>query len=96
MYRVNELGIERVSEGAGVHSAVRGGPVTVLTSARPDSPGTTVRVERDGKTVAVVDSYAETPVLTARVRLTEGAHGGSHAPYCSPPTTRNRTVRFPC
>ncbi|GAA0591814.1 S9 family peptidase [Streptomyces crystallinus] len=72
VYRVNELGIERVSEGAGVHSAVRGGPVTVLTSARPDSPGTTVRVERDGKTVAVVDSYAETPVLTARVRLTEG------------------------
>ncbi|MBD0745232.1 alpha/beta fold hydrolase [Streptomyces sp. CBMA152] len=72
VYRVNELGIERVSEGPGVHSAVRGGPATVLTSARPDIPGTTVRVERDGKQLAVIDSYAETPVLTAGVRLTEG------------------------
>ncbi|MFD9796463.1 prolyl oligopeptidase family serine peptidase [Streptomyces sp. NPDC059070] len=72
VYRVNELGIERVSEGAGVHSAARGGPVTVLTSARSDSPGTTVRVERDGKQVATIASYAHTPVLTARVRLTEG------------------------
>ncbi|NEE55569.1 S9 family peptidase, partial [Streptomyces sp. SID8455] len=33
VYRVNELGIERISEGVGVHSAVRSGGLTVLVSA---------------------------------------------------------------
>ncbi|MBO0517390.1 S9 family peptidase, partial [Streptomyces beijiangensis] len=41
-------------------------------TAVPDRPGTAVRVLRDGKEVAVLVSYAETPALTARVRLTEG------------------------
>ncbi|MFF7179409.1 prolyl oligopeptidase family serine peptidase [Streptomyces sp. NPDC008121] len=72
VYRVGERGVERLSRGTGVHSAVRGGPVTVLASARPDAPGTVVRVLRDGVEVAVVASYAETPVLAARVRLTTG------------------------
>ncbi|MEU8527271.1 MULTISPECIES: prolyl oligopeptidase family serine peptidase [Streptomyces] len=72
VYRVNELGVERVSEGPGIHSAVRGGGVTVLSSARADAPGSVARVLRDGTEVAVVASYAETPVLSARVRLTEG------------------------
>ncbi|WP_274561779.1 prolyl oligopeptidase family serine peptidase [Streptomyces spiramyceticus] len=72
VYRVNELGVERLSEGAGVHSAVRSGGVTVLASARPESSGTVVSVLRDGKREAVVTSYAEEPVLRARVRLVEG------------------------
>ncbi|MFE5487039.1 prolyl oligopeptidase family serine peptidase [Streptomyces sp. NPDC056527] len=72
VYRVNELGVERVSEGTGIHSAVRGGAVTVLSSARPDAPGSVARVLRDGEQVAVISSYAETPVLSARVRLVEG------------------------
>ncbi|MFF3315775.1 prolyl oligopeptidase family serine peptidase [Streptomyces sp. NPDC003035] len=72
VYRVDERGVERVSEGTGVHSAVRCGAVTVLVSARPDSPGSVARVLRDGAQVAVVDSHAETPVLSARVRLLEG------------------------
>ncbi|MGC5361093.1 alpha/beta fold hydrolase [Streptomyces sp. DT24] len=72
VYRVNELGTERVSEGVGVHSAVRGGGVTVLVSARPDRPGGSVEVLRDGKRVATVTSYAQEPVLSARVTLTEG------------------------
>lgn len=71
VYRVNELGTERISEGAGVHSAVRSGPVTVLASSRPDAPGTTVQVLREGKPVATVASHAEQPVLTAHPRLCE-------------------------
>ncbi|MEV6312697.1 prolyl oligopeptidase family serine peptidase [Streptomyces sp. NPDC051840] len=72
VYRVNELGVERVSEGRGVHSAVRAGEVTVLVSAPLDSPGTSVRVLRGGKRIATVANLAQEPVLTARVRLTEG------------------------
>ncbi|MFJ2670629.1 prolyl oligopeptidase family serine peptidase [Streptomyces sp. NPDC087525] len=75
VYRVSELGVERLSEGAGVHSAVRSGEVTVLVSARPDTPGTSAQVLKDGKRLAAVASYAERPSLTARPRLTEaGAH----------------------
>ncbi|MEW2083710.1 alpha/beta fold hydrolase [Streptomyces sp. NPDC005283] len=75
VYRVNELGIERISDGAGVHSAVRSGGVTVLASSRTEMSGASVQVLRDGKPVAVVASHAEQPVLKARVRLCEaGAH----------------------
>ncbi|MFJ6994155.1 prolyl oligopeptidase family serine peptidase [Streptomyces sp. NPDC003090] len=70
VYRVSGSGVERISEGPGVHTAVRGGPVTVLASAVPDRPGARVRVLRDGKRVAEVASYAETPVLSPRVALT--------------------------
>ncbi|MFD7289307.1 prolyl oligopeptidase family serine peptidase [Streptomyces sp. NPDC059863] len=75
VYRVNELGVERLSEGAGVHSAVRTGEVTVLVSAGLDTSGASARVLRDGKRLATVASYPEQPVLTARPVLTEaGAH----------------------
>ncbi|MEV8016205.1 prolyl oligopeptidase family serine peptidase [Streptomyces sp. NPDC086554] len=72
VYRVNELGVERVSQEAGVHSAVRSGGLTVLVSATLDQPGTRVQVLRDGKQVATVASYAQRPGLTPRVTLTEG------------------------
>ncbi|MFJ1881006.1 alpha/beta fold hydrolase [Streptomyces sp. NPDC088137] len=72
VYRVNELGVERVSEGVGVHSAVRAGGVTVLVSHSLDRSGARVEVVRDGKRIATVASHAEKPVLSARVRLTEG------------------------
>jgi dipeptidyl-peptidase 4 len=72
VYRVNELGVERVSQEPGVHSAVRAGGVTVLVSATLDRPGTRVRVVRDGKQTATVRSYAEDPGLSPRVTLTEG------------------------
>ncbi|MFF1649767.1 prolyl oligopeptidase family serine peptidase [Streptomyces sp. NPDC058240] len=72
VYRVNELGVERVSEGVGVHSAVRAGGVTVLVTQSPERPGTRVEVLRDGKPIATVTNRAEEPVLSARVRLTEG------------------------
>ncbi|WP_445279286.1 prolyl oligopeptidase family serine peptidase [Streptomyces sp. DSM 118148] len=72
VYRVNELGVERVSQEPGVHSAVRAGGVTVLMSATLDSPGTRVQVLRDGKRTATVTSYAEDPGLSPRVTLTQG------------------------
>ncbi|WP_149826526.1 S9 family peptidase [Streptomyces tailanensis] len=72
VYRVNELGMERVSQEPGVHSAVRSGGVTVLVSHVPDKAGAEVRVLRDGKHVATVASYAEDPGLSPRARFTQG------------------------
>ncbi|WP_333760662.1 S9 family peptidase [Streptomyces sp. IBSBF 2390] len=72
VYRVNELGVERVSREPGVHTAVRSGEVTVLLSATLDRPGTGVQVLRDGKPAATVRSYAEDPGMSPRVALTEG------------------------
>ncbi|MEU6761162.1 prolyl oligopeptidase family serine peptidase [Streptomyces sp. NPDC046853] len=72
VYRVNELGVERVSTEPGVHSAVRSGGLTVLVSATLDRPGARVQVLRDGKQVATVASHAQHPGLTPRVTLTEG------------------------
>ncbi|MFJ9578559.1 alpha/beta fold hydrolase [Streptomyces sp. NPDC101191] len=62
--------VERVSDAAGVHGAVRSGGVTVLSSTGTDTPGSVTRVLRDGKRVAEVSSYAQRPVLSAGVRLT--------------------------
>ncbi len=72
VYRVNELGVERVSQEPGVHSAVRAGNVTVLVSATLDRPGARVQILRDGKATATVASYAEDPGLSPRVTLTQG------------------------
>ncbi|CAL9575372.1 prolyl oligopeptidase family serine peptidase [Streptomyces sp. enrichment culture] len=72
VYRVNELGVERLSQEPGVHSAVRAGGVTVLVSATLHRPGARVRVLRDGKTLATIASYAEDPGLSPRVTLTQG------------------------
>ncbi|AVV40666.1 prolyl oligopeptidase family serine peptidase [Streptomyces sp. ID05-04B] len=72
VYRVNELGVERLSQEPGVHGAVRAGNVTVLTSAVLDRPGTVARVLRDGKPVTSVGSCAADPGLSTRVKLVEG------------------------
>ncbi|MFF9621636.1 prolyl oligopeptidase family serine peptidase [Streptomyces griseosporeus] len=72
VYRVNELGVQRVSQEPGVHTAVRAGGVTVLVSATLDRPGARVRVLRDGKPAATVRSHAEDPGMSPRVTLTEG------------------------
>ncbi|MFD4606608.1 prolyl oligopeptidase family serine peptidase [Streptomyces sp. NPDC058440] len=72
VYRVNELGVERVSQEPGVHSAVRAGGVAVLVSATLDRPGARVRVVREGRTVATIRSHAEDPGLSPRVTLTQG------------------------
>ncbi|MYY11248.1 prolyl oligopeptidase family serine peptidase [Streptomyces sp. SID4919] len=72
VYRVGELGVERLSREPGVHGATRSGEVTVLISAVPHTPGARTRVWRDDKPVAEVTSHAERPDLTPRVTLTEG------------------------
>ncbi|MEU5308542.1 prolyl oligopeptidase family serine peptidase [Streptomyces sp. NPDC021562] len=72
VYRVSELGVERVSQEPGVHTAVRAGGVTVLVSATLDRPGARVQVLRDGKHLASIASYAEDPGLSPRVTLTQG------------------------
>ncbi|MCX5399497.1 prolyl oligopeptidase family serine peptidase [Streptomyces sp. NBC_00102] len=72
VYRVSELGVERMSEGVGVHSAVRSGPLTVLLSTSLEHPGATARVLRDGKQVAQVANHAQEPGLRPRLTLTEG------------------------
>ncbi|WP_427166089.1 prolyl oligopeptidase family serine peptidase [Streptomyces sp. C1-1] len=72
VYRVNELGVQRLSQEPGVHSAVRAGGVTVLVSSALDRPGARVRVLRDDKPTATITSYAEDPGMSPRVRLTEG------------------------
>ncbi|GAA3505957.1 hypothetical protein GCM10019016_130720 [Streptomyces prasinosporus] len=72
VHRVNELGVERLSQEPGVHTAVRAGGVTVLVSATPDRPGSRVRILRDGKPTATVPSYAEDPGMSPRVTLTQG------------------------
>ncbi|WP_097870106.1 prolyl oligopeptidase family serine peptidase [Streptomyces sp. rh34] len=72
VYRVNELGIERISEGVGVHSAVRSGGLAVVVSAVPEEPGAAAWVVRDGKRLMRIPSFAQEPVLSARVTLTEG------------------------
>ncbi|MFE9599013.1 prolyl oligopeptidase family serine peptidase [Streptomyces hokutonensis] len=72
VYRVNELGLERVSQEPGVHSAVRAGGVTVLLSAVPDRPGTQVQVLREGKKTVTIASHAEDPGMSPRITFTEG------------------------
>ncbi|WP_030176330.1 S9 family peptidase [Streptomyces sp. NRRL S-813] len=72
VYRVNELGVERVTKEAGVHSAVRAGGVTILVTAALDRPGARVRVFRDGEQTALIASRAEDPGLSPRVTLTQG------------------------
>ncbi|MGP2442055.1 prolyl oligopeptidase family serine peptidase [Streptomyces sp. JW3] len=76
VYRVNELGVERVSSVPGVHSAARAGGTTVLVSATLDRPGSRAQVLRDhkegGKPGVTVTSYAEDPGLSPRVTLTQG------------------------
>ncbi|WP_245640949.1 S9 family peptidase [Streptomyces megasporus] len=71
-------GWERVSPEDVPHvaSAVRGGDTVVLSTAVPDRPGARVealRLPESGKGApksrAVIESHAETPVLTARPRL---------------------------
>jgi dipeptidyl-peptidase-4 len=71
VYRVDASGAVRVSAEPGVHTAVRSGDLTVLTSSALDRPGSRTRVLRGGEPVAEIASHAEAPSLTARPRLLE-------------------------
>ncbi|MEV4556162.1 prolyl oligopeptidase family serine peptidase [Kitasatospora sp. NPDC049285] len=64
---VFEAGPDGLRElGDGALGAVRGGGVTVLTTATPRRPGSTATVLRGADEPLVIASYAETPLLTAR------------------------------
>ncbi|MEU2578443.1 prolyl oligopeptidase family serine peptidase [Streptomyces anulatus] len=80
VYRVNELGIERISEGVGVHSAVRSGDLSVVVSAVPEEPGAAAWVVRAGKRLTRIPTFAQEPVISPRVTLTEG---GAHRIPCA-------------
>ena len=67
--RVSTAGTARISQQPGHHTAARSGGTTVLVSATLDRPGSRARVLRDGVPVAELASYAETPVISAAVRL---------------------------
>jgi len=59
----------RLSDGPGLHTAVAGGTVLVLTSAGPDDDAPRTAVLRDGEAVATVASNAAAPGLVPRVTL---------------------------
>jgi len=59
----------RLTSGAGVHTAVVGGPVTVLSSASLDADGTRATVLAPGRPAMAVATLAERPPLTPRVTL---------------------------
>jgi dipeptidyl-peptidase-4 len=69
VYRVSDGGVERVSDGAGVHSAARAGTVTVLSTSRPDLPGTRATIVKEGAEPVAIASFASEPVLTAHADL---------------------------
>ncbi|MFC4032639.1 prolyl oligopeptidase family serine peptidase [Streptomyces polygonati] len=71
VYRVTAAGAVRVSRTPGVHSAVRAGDLTVLTSSALDRPGPRSVVLRGGVPIAELASYTESPSITARPRLLE-------------------------
>jgi len=59
----------RLTSGAGVHTAVVGGPVTVLVSASLDADGTRATVLAPDRPAAAVASLAARPAVQPRVRL---------------------------
>ncbi|WP_035798253.1 S9 family peptidase [Kitasatospora mediocidica] len=67
LYRADLDGSQTVLlRRAGALDAVRGGELTLLSSSTLDRPGRRAELLRGEETVAVVTSYAHTPVLTTR------------------------------
>jgi dipeptidyl-peptidase-4 len=69
VYRWADDGLTRVSTSDGVHTAARGGDVTVLAAWSLDHAGPKVSVLRDGAAVGEIASLAVEPPLTPNVRL---------------------------
>ncbi|HEY0500883.1 MAG TPA: prolyl oligopeptidase family serine peptidase [Kutzneria sp.] len=70
-YRVRKDGVERLSDGDGVHAVVRGGDVTVRLSTGLDFFGTVIEVFQGSARVASIKSLAATPSITPNVRMLE-------------------------
>jgi dipeptidyl-peptidase-4 len=76
VYRGGDGEPVRMSTVDGVHSAARGGEVTVLTSWSMDRAGPLIQVYRGVEPVTEVTSFAVTPPLVPNVRLlTVGERG---------------------
>lgn len=69
VYRADGAGVTRVSTSDGVHGAVRGGEVTVLSSWTLQRAGVVVDVLRGDERIAGVESFAVDPGGTPNVRL---------------------------
>ncbi|MPZ84392.1 MAG: prolyl oligopeptidase family serine peptidase [Actinophytocola sp.] len=69
VYRVDDAGITRMSTSDGVHGAVRGGDVTVLSSWTLERPGSVTDVLRGDERVAGIESLAVDPGVTPNLRL---------------------------
>lgn len=59
----------RLTQEPGVHSGKLAGGSLVVSRAHLASPGTTTVVQRDGGAVATIDTFAETPVISAAPTL---------------------------
>jgi dipeptidyl-peptidase-4 len=55
-----------VTEQAGVHAAAVGGDVVVLSSSAVDQARTLVSVQRAGREIAVIESFAEAPLVSPK------------------------------
>ncbi|RCW44710.1 dipeptidyl-peptidase-4 [Halopolyspora algeriensis] len=69
VYRAGPHGIERLSTGAGVHTATRSGATMVLSSSGLEEPGTRMRVLEGTRRIAEIGSRADTPTLGLNVEL---------------------------
>lgn len=69
IYRARPDGVERLSHGSGVHTAIRAGQLMVLTSAGLDEPSTRVRVLDHAQRIGEIESHAETPEITPNIEL---------------------------
>ncbi|GAA5054031.1 S9 family peptidase [Nocardia callitridis] len=69
VYRADRSGVRRVSDRPGVHTAVRAGAITVLTSNSLATPRASVRVFDGDAVVGEIEARTATPALTARPRL---------------------------
>jgi dipeptidyl-peptidase-4 len=76
VYRWTDSGVTQVSTVEGVHSAARGGDVTVLASWSLSHAGPRVTVLRGGEQVGAIASYAVEPPIEPNVHLmTVGSRG---------------------
>jgi dipeptidyl-peptidase-4 len=69
LFRWTPRGLERLSEGPGVHSGAEGGGTLVRTSSTPDSALSEVHVVRGGKPVARIANLGEDPLVDPRPRF---------------------------
>jgi dipeptidyl-peptidase-4 len=69
LWTASPNGLERVTSDAGVHSGRRAGGTTVVFSRSLERHGTEVSVRRGSALPALIESRAETPVLSPRVTM---------------------------